>query len=186
MNFNAEGHWFTSYPSLNHWTEDFKHAQYAEALEYQLSHAQWLGGLHLYVHIPFCKKLCHYCICNVIISNDRAKIQHFLDHLLKEADNLKNFGKLNIKEIHLGGGTPSHLDQSQVAQLCEKLDTLSPLEEMDEFAMEIDPRTVTTEDLKHYASLGINRISFGVQDFDLKVQEAINRVQPPEMIEGLL
>ena len=179
--FNAEGHWYTSYPSLNHWTEDFGHKEYAEALK---NHD---GALSLYVHIPFCKKLCHYCICNVVISNDRAKIQFFLDHLLKEADNLKAFaGELNIKEIHLGGGTPSHLDRDQFTQLCDKLNTLSDLKGLDEFAMEIDPRTVTVDDLRHYASHGVNRISFGVQDFDLKVQEAINRVQPPEMIENLL
>lgn len=177
--FNEDGHWFTSYPSLNHWTEDFKHADYEAAL------CSFIEPLHLYLHIPFCKKLCHYCICNIVISNDRAKIQYFLDHLLKEIDLLKAY-KPDIRDMHFGGGTPSHLDQRQFSQLCEKLNTLRPLKEMDEVAMEIDPRTVTVDDLKHYASNGITRISFGVQDFDLKVQQAINRVQPPDMIENLL
>jgi len=183
--FNSEGHYYTSYPSLNHWSESFRHAQYEEAFRDYLANADVFGGLHLYIHIPFCKKLCHYCICNVVISNDRAKMQFFLDHLLKEADNLKRYSP-NIREIHLGGGTPSHLDQTQITQLFEKLNELGDIKAMDEVAMEIDPRTVNQDDLRHYASHGVNRISFGVQDFNLKVQEAINRVQPPEMIEELL
>ena len=176
--FNSEGHYYTSYPSLNHWTEDFKHAQYVEALK------SFTGPLHLYLHIPFCAKLCFYCLCNVVISNDRAKIQNFLDHLLKEIDLLKPF-EPDIRDLHFGGGTPSHLDRQQFSQLCAKLNELTDLKSID-VAMEIDPRTVIQDDLRHYASHGVNRISFGVQDFDPKVQEAINRVQPPEMIEALL
>ena len=177
--FNQEGHYYTSYPSLNHWTEDFQHEQYKEAL------AKFHKPLHLYLHIPFCAKLCYYCICNIVVSNDRAKIQFFLDHLLKEIDLLKTLNP-NIRDLHFGGGTPSHLDQKQFSQLCDKLASLCDLQSLDEVAMEIDPRTVTQDDLRHYASCGVTRISFGVQDFDPKVQEAINRVQPAEMIEALL
>ena len=180
--WGSPGHFYTSYPGLNHWTEDFTHNDFVEAFEKSLGEK---NGFHLYIHIPFCKKLCHYCICNIVITNDREKIQFFLDHLLKEIDNLKKFNP-DIREIHLGGGTPSHLDQAQFTQLCDKLNTLSPLKEMTEVAMEIDPRTVNQDDLRHYASHGITRISFGIQDFNIDVQEAINRVQPPEMIEDLL
>ena len=174
-----DGHWFTSFPSLNHWTGDFRHPQYVEAL------SRFTGPLHLYLHIPFCKKLCSYCLCNVLISNNRQKIQFFLDHLLKEIDLLKSLNP-DIRDLHFGGGTPSHLDRYQFSQLCDKLNTLVDLFSLSEVAMEIDPRTVNRDDLKHYASHGVNRISFGIQDFDLKVQEAINRVQPPEMIEELM
>ena len=177
--FNAPGHWYTSYPSLNHWTEDFGHREFTEAL------GKFHYPLHLYIHIPFCKKLCHYCICNIIISNDRAKIQHFLDHLLREIELYAPYMPF-IQDIHLGGGTPSHLDRDQFAQLAKKLQLIAPLRHLKEVAMEIDPRTVTQEDLHFYADYGVNRISFGVQDFDIHVQEAINRVQPPEMIENLL
>ena len=182
--FTEEGHYYTSYPSLNHWTEDFKHPQYMRAL------SSFIGAnkpLHLYLHIPFCAKLCFYCICNIVISNDRAKIQHFLDQMLKEIDLLHwAYPYPNIKEIQFGGGTPSHLDQKQFKQLCDKLNELVDLKSLDEVAMEIDPRTVTQDDLRHYASLGVTRISFGIQDFDPEVQKAINRVQPPEMIDALL
>lgn len=177
--FNADGHWYSSYPSLNHWTEDFKHIDYVVALR------QFNGPRHLYLHIPFCAKLCYYCICNISITNDREKIQFFLDHLLKEIDLLISFHP-EIRDLHFGGGTPSHLDQAQFSQLCDRLNRICDLKSLDEVAMEIDPRTVNQDDLRHYASHGVSRISFGIQDFDLKVQQAINRVQPQEMIEALL
>ena len=184
--FDEAGHWYTSYPSLNHWTEDFTHDQHVKALKSFLSADD---PLHLYLHIPFCAKLCYYCICNIVVSNDRRKIQFFLDHMLKEIDSLRRFANgdpLNIREMQFGGGTPSHLDQGQFTQLCERLGTLFEMRRIDEVAMEIDPRTVSQSDLRHYASHGVTRISFGIQDFDPEVQKAINRVQPPEMIDALL
>lgn len=171
--------WYTSYPSINHWHEGVGHAQYRDAL------TRFTDPLHLYLHIPFCKKLCLYCICNVKISNDREKIQTFVDHLCREIDNLKTY-EPDIRDVHFGGGTPSHLDRRQFSQLCDKLDTLTDLRSLKEVAMEIDPRTVSIYDLAHYASHGVNRISFGVQDYDPAVQKAINREQPPELIDGLL
>ena len=182
--FNEAGHWYTSFPSLNHWTEDFPDYEKAFLESCELP-------LHLYLHIPFCKKLCHYCICNIVITNDRSKIQFFLDYLLKEIDNLKGFyekhGKIpRIEEIHFGGGTPSHLDRVQFESLCHSLRTVVDFGRLREVAMEVDPRTVEEEDLLFYAAQGVTRVSFGIQDFDLRVQEAINRVQPPEMIEKLL
>lgn len=173
------GSWYTSYPSINHWHGGVGHRQYAEALR------KFNGPLHLYLHVPFCKKLCHYCICNVLISSDREKIQTFVDHLCREIDNLKAY-EPDVRDVHFGGGTPSHLDRRQFSQLCGKLDELTDLRSLKEVAMEIDPRTVTVDDLSHYAGHGINRISFGIQDYDPRVQAAINREQPPELIDGLL
>ena len=180
--FNADGHWYTSYPSLNHWTEDFTELEYRQKLK-AFTHTN--KPTHLYIHIPFCKKLCYYCLCNIIISSDREKIQHFLDHLITEIRMLGEF-KPNIREIHFGGGTPSHLDRKQFGQLCDALETICDLKNLDEVAMEVDPRTVNGEDLHYYADRGVTRISFGIQDFDPEVQKAINREQPPSMIEGLL
>ena len=177
--FNADGHWYTSYPSLNHWTEKIPYAQ--RLREFTATGAP----AHLYIHIPFCAKLCYYCICNIIITNQRDKIQFFLDKLIAEIKLLAAYDP-NIREIQLGGGTPSHLDNDQFSQLCDAIKWIVDPKKLAEFAMEIDPRTVSQDQLRHYASRGVTRISFGVQDFDLKVQEAINRVQPPEMIEALL
>ena len=180
--FNEPGHWYTSYPSLNHWTEDFTEKEYRE----RLSNFSRIGKpTHLYIHIPFCAKLCHYCICNIIITNDEEKKQTFVDHLCKEVDLLRNY-ELNITEIHFGGGTPSHLTRRQFSQLCKSLNTICELQSLDEVAMEIDPRTVEDGDLEFYASLGVTRLSFGVQDFDPEVQKAINREQPADMVERVL
>ena len=181
--FNSEGHWYTSFPSLNHWTEDFGHNDYKEALEKSDE------PKHLYVHIPFCAKLCHYCICNIVITNERPKIQFFLDHLLKEIKNLRDFygDRIpQIEEIHLGGGTPNHLDRDQLRQLCDGLSTLCKPHIIREFAMEVDPRLLKEGDLQFYASLGVTRVSFGIQDFDPEVQKAINRVQPFEMVKEVM
>ena len=181
--FNAQGHWYTSYPSLNHWTEDFGHSEYRQALEV------CNDPKHLYIHIPFCAKLCHYCICNIVITNERPKIQFFLDHLLKEIENLREFygNRIpKIEEIHLGGGTPNHLDRDQIGQLCDGLSTLCNPRLLREFAMEIDPRLVKEGDFEFYRSLGVTRVSFGVQDFNPEVQKAINRVQPFEMVKKVM
>ncbi len=189
--FNESGPYYTSYPSISGWVEAFDHHDYEKALKDFFAGEGKDTPIHLYVHIPFCAKLCWYCICNISISNDRARIQEFVNYLLREIDMLRNFFeknsiKPNIREIHLGGGTPSHLYTDQFAQLTERLSTLVDLNSLDEFAMEIDPRTTNKENLKFYADHGVKRISFGVQDFDANVQLAINRVQPVEMIEALL
>src|SRR5262245_22382216 len=107
--FNADGHYYTAFPSLNHWRDGFTHRQYNSHLgEFCASGSP----AHLYVHIPFCAKLCWYCVCNFIITNDRARIQQFVNYLTAEAAMLYAY-RPNIREIQLGGGTPSHLDHAQ-------------------------------------------------------------------------
>lgn len=189
--FNEAGPYYTSYPSLGQWSNDFTHNEYENALKDFLTGKEKDSPLHIYLHIPFCAKLCWYCICNIVISNDRDKIQFFLDYMLREIDLLRGFFernglKPNIKEIQFGGGTPSHLDNDQFTQLVDRLNTLVDFKTLDEVTMEIDPRTTTQENLRHFASKGVTRISFGIQDFNPEVQKAINRVQPPEMIDALL
>ena len=122
--FNADGHWYTSYPSLNHWTEDAREFEYRNKLK---AFTQTGKPTHLYIHIPFCKKLCYYCLCNIVISSDREKIQHFLDHLITEIRMLGDY-QPNIREIHFGGGTPSHLDRKQFGELRCARDDLRPEE----------------------------------------------------------
>ena len=188
--FGESGPYYTSYPTHSNWSNNLGHADYVASLkDFFLKNGD--EPIHLYVHIPFCAKLCFYCICNIIITNNRERMQHFVDYLCREIDLLdKLFSEIsitpNIKEIHLGGGTPSHLENDQLAMLAEKLGGIADLKGLHEFAMEIDPRTTSRESLKFYSTLGINRISFGVQDFDADVQEVINRVQPYEMVDDLL
>jgi len=114
-----------------------------------------------------------------------------MNHLFQEIDAFAEFIadnniELDIKEIHLGGGSPSFVDVPEFDILCDKLSKLTNLKDLDEFAIEVDPRRVKSERLKYYWEKGINRLSFGIQDFDLNVQKAINRIQPVELIENLL
>jgi len=188
--FNEPSPYYSSYPSLNRWREGVGDEQYRDAIRDFLS-GQPAAPLYLYVHIPFCAKLCYYCICNIQITDKRERIQRFVDALCAEIDLLRRFFdehglKPDFREIHLGGGTPSHLDHQQLRQLIDSLAGVADIPSLDEFAMEIDPRTVSEKDLLYYKSLGVDRISFGVQDFDKTVQESINRVQPFEMVRDLL
>jgi oxygen-independent coproporphyrinogen III oxidase len=188
--FNEAGPYYTSYPVLGQWREDATGEAYADALR------EFLTGtpdapLHLYLHIPYCAKLCWYCLCNILISNNEERIQKFVDQLVVEIHQLAKFFEINgivpnFRELHFGGGTPSHLKQNQIRQILDAVGTLTDVLKLDELAMEVDPRTVDRSDLEQYADLGVNRISFGIQDFDARVQETINRVQPYEMIESLL
>ena len=188
--FNESGPYYSSYPTLNRWHENFGHEQYVRAL-LEFFEREPDAPIYLYLHIPFCAKLCWYCICNIQISNNRERIQRFVDVLLAEIAMLRGFFEThgirpNVREIHLGGGTPSHLDNAQISSVVAALGTIADIAELDEFAMEIDPRTITHDNLAHYHALGVDRISFGVQDFDPTVQERINRIQPFEMVRDLL
>ena len=188
--FGESGPYYTSYPTHGNWSNHPDHVAYVESLkDFFLKNSD--APIHLYIHIPFCAKLCYYCICNIIVTNNRERIQDFVGYLCREIDLLSNlFTELsirpNIKEIHLGGGTPSHLENDQLELLVNTLGKIADIKGLHEFAMEIDPRTTSKESLNFYSSLGVNRISFGVQDFDPDVQEVINRVQPVEMVEDLL
>jgi len=189
--FNEVGPYYTSYPTLGRWSQAISSSDYEHYLKDLFTKEGKDAPLALYFHIPFCAKLCWYCICNIKITSNRERIQIFLNYLLREIELLKTFFERNsitpnIKEIQLGGGTPSYLDNDQFTQLVKKIQELVDLKSMDEFSMEIDPRTVNKDSLRLYSDLGVTRISFGVQDFDPTVQKAINRVQPPEMIDDLL
>ena len=189
--FNESGPYYTSYPTLGLWSNEYDNRTYLKSLEELFREYGEDVPLALYVHIPFCAKLCWYCICNIKISNNRERIQEFTDHLTREVQNLADcFKKLSVKpnfqDIHLGGGTPSHLDNLQFAQFMDKLSEFIDFSSLEELSMEIDPRTTNQDDLHYYADRGVSRISFGIQDFDYRVQESINRVQPPEMVGDLL
>ncbi|MBT5263729.1 MAG: hypothetical protein HOL85_02775, partial [Rhodospirillaceae bacterium] len=157
--FNEAGPYYTSYPVLGQWREDATGEAYADALR------EFLTGtpdapLHLYLHIPYCAKLCWYCLCNILISNNEERIQKFVDQLVVEIHQLAKFFEINgivpnFRELHFGGGTPSHLKQNQIRQILDAVGTLTDVLKLDELAMEVDPRTVDRSDLEQYADLGV-------------------------------
>lgn len=188
--FTEPGAYYTSYPALAHWRERPSSEDFARALA--SCRATKAGGeISLYLHFPFCPKLCLYCICNTQVTHDRGRVETFLDHLHREIDQVFDTLKARgvdykVSEIHLGGGSPSWLPLTDLGALLDRLGRHLPIGQAQEVVIEVDPRTVDVDKLLAYSELGINRLSFGVQEFNPAVQEAINRVQPPEMVAALL
>ena len=188
--YGATGFMYTEYPHKRFWDTSFKEKQYRSTLASEIGSSEE-NPILLYVHLPFCQELCWFCTCHVSITNSYDKVTGYLDWLFKEIDILhQTFQENSIKpkfvEIHLGGGSPTFLKEPEMDALVERLNKLVDTDTLQEFSIEIDPRRVDRERMKYYHKKGINRISFGIQDFDLSVQKAINRVQPVELIENLL
>jgi len=178
MKFDVPGPRYTSYPTAPVWSDEVNADVYAEKLK---AFGQTDKTLSLYIHIPFCQTMCTYCGCNVVIRRqDDQYGDIYLEHLFKEIDLVAGHigRKARIKQFHWGGGTPTYLNEDQIGKLFEKTVSVFDLDWESEIAIEIDPRTVDASKVLKLKALGFNRISFGVQDFDLKVQEAVNRVQP--------
>jgi oxygen-independent coproporphyrinogen-3 oxidase len=166
---------YTSYPTADRFTPAFDAAAFAAA-------ARPGKPLSLYVHIPFCESLCYYCACNKIITRDRAKAAAYLGYLMREIDMQADLfapGAV-VEQLHVGGGTPTYLDDAQMGDLLGHLRgrfAFAP-DDAGEFSIEIDPRTVDGRRIRALRRQGFNRLSLGVQDFDADVQRAVNRIQP--------
>lgn len=141
--------------------------------------------MSIYVHLPFCESLCYFCACNKIITKDHARVGEYLRYLNKEmalvAQQIGSDRK--TVQLHLGGGTPTFFNADELRQLMSMIRSHFAFTPDAELGVEIDPRTVKSETLSLLAELGFNRNSFGVQDFDPDVQQAVNRIQPLEMVE---
>ncbi|MGZ5180054.1 MAG: oxygen-independent coproporphyrinogen III oxidase [Ramlibacter sp.] len=183
--FDVAGPRYTSYPTADRFVEAFGPADLAGAL------AQRRGlslPLSLYVHIPFCESLCYYCACNKIITRRHERGADYLDLLAREVDlYLEQLGPAQpVTQLHLGGGTPTFLSDAELETLMAMLRGTFQLVPGGECSIEVDPRTVDAQRLRRLRELGFNRISFGVQDFDPDVQQAVHRVQPAEQVFGLM
>ncbi len=184
--YNLRGPRYTSYPSANEFRDAYSPELYTQALT-QARHSE--DALSLYVHIPFCENICYYCACNKIVTRDRSKADIYLDYLYKEIDMIAQLlgTDREVKSLHFGGGTPTFLDHAQLTELVYQLAAKFTLSNSDEreFSIEIDPRTVHNDTLNLLRGLGFNRLSLGVQDFDHKVQKAVNRIQSFEHVSNL-
>jgi oxygen-independent coproporphyrinogen-3 oxidase len=181
---------YTSYPTADRFVEAFGPAEYRQALR-QRAQGAVVGGappLSVYVHIPFCEALCYYCACNKIITKHHSRGRDYLGLLEKEvALHVAELGKAQtITQLHLGGGSPTFLDDNELSDLMTLLRQAFKPAPNAEISIEVDPRTATRERLRHLASLGFNRISFGIQDFDPHVQAAIHRIQSFESVRELV
>ena len=187
--FDVPGPRYTSYPTADRFVEAFGEADYVQALEQRRAGPAAMAlPLSLYVHIPFCESLCYYCACNKIITKHHDRSAPYLRYLSREVDlHVERLGTgHSVSQLHLGGGTPTFFSDDELTELMSLLRRNFSLVAGGEYSIEVDPRTVTPERLETLATLGFNRLSFGVQDFDPLVQKAVHRVQPAEQVFALV
>jgi oxygen-independent coproporphyrinogen-3 oxidase len=186
--YNVPGPRYTSYPTAPVWTEDFRPADYDRVLR-ESSSAEAPAPLSLYVHLPFCEKLCYFCGCTVVITgSEHSPEDAYLVTLEREIDWVaERIGSRRpVVQFHLGGGTPTYFSPERLTRLGRKFRDRFRFAEDAEIGVEVDPRVTTREHLLTLARLGFNRLSMGVQDFDPRVQTTINRVQPYEDTKRLV
>ena len=185
--FDKPGPRYTSYPTADRFAEAFGPADAARALQASRVFSP-AAPLSLYVHIPFCESLCYYCACNKIITRHHERAGGYLDALETElALVVESLGTGRpVSQLHFGGGSPTFLSDEELARLMRVLESRFRLTPGSEVSIEVDPRTVTPQRLAHLRSLGFNRLSFGVQDFDAQVQKAVHREQSFEMVMALM
>lgn len=182
--YNRPGPRYTSYPTAVQFSTDFSAADYAEEIR-----ATNAGGdmpdLSLYFHLPFCKTMCYFCGCTTIITKKLDKIDTYLRSLEREIDTIAGMihPDRKIVQLHWGGGTPSYLSDDQITELMRLIHDRFNFADDAEVSMEIDPRNLSDDFLPVIRRAGFNRVSFGVQDVNPEVQQAINRVQPDELNE---
>ncbi|MDH4125846.1 MAG: oxygen-independent coproporphyrinogen III oxidase [Gammaproteobacteria bacterium] len=185
--YDGRGPRYTSYPTALQFTERFTGDEYREfALQSNSSDRP----LSLYVHIPFCRSLCYYCGCNKIVTRNQERVSRYLDYLHREISMQAGLFTTSrrVTQLHFGGGTPTYLDAAHLGDLMATLErafAFAPSSER-EFSIEVDPRTVDEQAIRFLASLGFNRLSLGVQDFDTAVQRAVNRMQSEVQVRSLL
>ena len=176
---------YTSYPTVPFWKEGIDVNGWKETFREEFLKNNVQDGISVYVHLPFCESLCTYCGCNKKITTNHSVEAEYLEAVAKE-------WKLNrqlmseppiIREIHLGGGTPTFFSPSNLELLIESITKKAIVHPRHEFSIEGHPNNTTKEHLKTLYRLGFRRISYGVQDLDPEVQRIINRIQPLENVQ---
>ncbi len=181
---------YTSYPTADRFVEAFGPGDTLRALS-QRSNGAAAGGttpLSVYVHIPFCESVCYYCACNKVITKHHERAGEYLDALDTEIDLIRGAigSKQTVSQLHFGGGSPTFLSDAELERVMASLRRAFRISGDAEMSIEVDPRTVTPARLEVLSQMGFNRISFGVQDFDAQVQQAVHRVQPFESVRDLI
>ena len=188
--YDVPGPRYTSYPTVLYWDRNPTAEEWVKSLAEGLDEAEALGeGAAVYIHIPFCRSLCTYCGCNSRITQNKAVGLPYVKTVLKEWElYLRLLGRersVPLSEMHFGGGTPTFLTPSELDELVGGI--LSKVERTAdaEFSIESDPRVTTREHLSTLARLGFKRLSLGIQDFDPRVQQAVNRVQSESQVRAV-
>jgi len=179
--FNQQGPRYTSYPTAPMFTTDFTADDFRN--EVVATNEDNDRPLSLYLHFPFCAKLCYFCGCTMRVTHDRKLISQYNDYIKRELDIIAPRVSRNRKvvQMHWGGGTPSYLLPEEIREIGDYIKGRFTFDPDIEASVEIDPRNMVRDHIEAFADAGFNRTSFGVQDFNLQVQQAINRVQSEEI-----
>lgn len=179
--YNVPGPRYTSYPTVPYWDEKkFSLEEWKKNLVLSFNESNKTEGISLYIHLPFCESLCTFCGCHKRITKRHEVENPYIEAVLKEWQLYCNLfdSKPVIKEIHLGGGTPTFFSPKNLEQLINGIISKAEIAEMHEFSFEGHPNNTTRAHLQSLYNLGFRRVSFGVQDYSETVQKAIHRIQP--------
>lgn len=186
--YNVPGPRYTSYPTVPYWEQNnFDLKSWKARLIKSFNLSNYSQGISLYIHLPFCESLCTFCGCHKRITKRHDVEEPYIDAVLKEwqlyCDLLHE--RPIIKELHLGGGTPTFFSTSNLIKLIEGIFKRADRAKGYEFSFEGHPNNTSLNHLKCLYSLGFRRVSFGVQDYSPKVQKAIHRIQPFEHVKSV-
>lgn len=183
--YSKPGPRYTSYPTALEFTDTFGYTSYLEKLHSQ----DPVRPLSLYFHLPFCKNACYFCGCNVVFTSKEDKKERYIDYLTRELEILSTHIDVNrsVIQLHFGGGTPTFFDADQLHRIITAIKSHFKNFAPDaEISCEIDPRHIDEAQMKVMSEAGFNRVSFGIQDFDEKVQVAVHRVQPYDITKAAM
>ena len=183
--YSKPGPRYTSYPTALEFSTDFTYESYINELKNQDSN----NPLSLYFHLPFCRSACYFCGCNVVFTSKEDKKVRYIEYLRKELQILASIvdRKREVIQLHFGGGTPTFFSSEQLDEIIIMIKETFPNFRTDaEISCEIDPRFINEDQMKVMSGHGFNRVSFGIQDFDDKVQVAVHRVQPYDVTKNAM
>ncbi|OUS02142.1 oxygen-independent coproporphyrinogen III oxidase [Flavobacteriales bacterium 33_180_T64] len=185
--YNVAGPRYTSYPTVPYWdNQSFSLKKWKDSLSISFDESNTSEGISLYIHLPFCERMCTFCGCNKRITKRHDVEKPYINAVLKEwhlYDELFN-ERPKIKELHIGGGTPTFFSPEHLEMLIKGILRKATLAKNYEFSFEGHPNNTTPEHLQTLYELGFSRVSFGVQDYNETVQKAIHRIQPFENVKA--
>ena len=187
--YNVPGPRYTSYPTVPYWNEDsYTPERWTRMVRRSFEESNDDDGISLYVHLPYCETPCTFCGCIKKFTRDHSLERPYVDAVLAEwRMYLELFGRRpRIKELHLGGGTPTFFSPENLERLVAGIAESGDVTDDHQFGFEANPASTTEEHLRVLHRRGFRRISLGVQDFDPLVQETINRIQPYESVAGVV
>lgn len=177
---------YTSYPPANFFSTEFTSDDYVQWIK--LSNNEITQNISIYIHIPFCPKICHYCGCNTHLTRDQNKMRVYVDALKKEILMVKQYlnSDRKVSQVHWGGGTPNSLPVVMIEEIMQVIHTNFVFTKTPEIAMECHPAMLDATYIDKLVQLKFNRFSLGIQDFNQKVLDNVNRDAPEIPVEELV